>query len=252
MIRPDDRGFTLGHGLFETILFRGGRPMAWEAHMARLAAGCAVIGLGAPDGRACEDAAQTALAALDDPSGRAAVRLSWSGGPGGRGLDPPTTPEPQLSAIASAAPESRAPLTLITSTVRRNEGSPVSRIKSLSYLDNVLARREARSACADEALMLNNRGELASAASANLFWQTGGTVFTPALDCGVLAGTVRAMVLDRLQVQEVAAPPDALAGADGAFLANSIIGVRAVSALDGRALSASTLADELHRAIFAS
>lgn len=256
-IRPDDRGFTLGHGLFETLLFRDGRPMSWPAHMARLRAGCAVVGLPVPDEAACADAAREALSGLANPAGRAAVRISWSAGPGGRGLDLPAEIRPLLSAVAAPAPESPAPLHLATSAVRRNEGSPVSRTKSLSYLDNVLARREARAAGADEALMLNNRGELACAASANLFWQAGGSVFTPALDCGVLAGTVRALALQAcrergLEVREIAAGPQALAAADAVFLTNSIIGVREVASLDGRPCGGTALAGELHAELFGS
>src|SRR5262249_46281750 len=141
-------------------------------------------------------------------------------------------------ATAAASPERREPFRLATSGVRRNEGSPASRLKTLNYLDNVLARAEAKGQGADEALMLNNRSELACAAVANLFWIAGGTLFTPALDCGVLEGVVRGEVLAAagklgLPAREVRAGREALDGAEAIFLTNSLIGVAPVASLDG-------------------
>lgn len=234
-IAPDDRGFTLGHGLFETILAVDGALQHWDAHLARLARGCAVLGLPAPEPEAALAAAEAAAG-----SGRAAVRLTWSAGPGGRGLDPPPKPEPRLVVSAAPAPAPNGPATLVTATVRRNDQSPASRLKTLSYLDNVIARAEARAAGADEALMLNTRGEVACAAAANLFWIEDGTVCTAALACGVLDGIMRAQALAAcsalgLPTAEVRAPPERLAGR-AMFLTNSLIGVRRVASWDDRGL----------------
>lgn len=252
MIDPDDRGFTLGHGLFETVLFAGGGLVHWEAHLARLERGCAALALPPPDAQACRQAADTALAAAGSPQ-RAAVRITWTGGPGGRGLDPPPRPGPRLVVRAYPAPASQAPVPLATPRVRRNDRSPASRLKTLSYLDNVLARAEARAAGAEEALMLNTAGEVACAAAANVFWIDGETVLTPALACGVLDGVMRAQVLaacERLGVarREVRAEPGSLAGRP-MFLTNSLIGVRAVSRLDGTDLPDSALMERLRREV---
>lgn len=245
-VRADDRGFALGHGLFETILFDG-ELRHWQAHLDRMARGCAALGLPAPHPEACRRAAEAALDQI--PAGRAAVRLNWSAGSGGRGLEPPAELSPVLTATAAPAAAPVGPARLATASVRRNETSPAARLKTLAYLDNVLARAEARAAGADEALMLNTRGEVACAAAANVFWIRDGAVFTPALGCGVLDGIVRARVLAacaRLGVptHEVRAEPQALAGA-AIFLTNSLIGVRAVAALDGAAAPPSPLVDEL-------
>ena len=234
-----DRGFTLGHGLFETVLFEAGNLQDLAAHLDRLRRGCAVLGLPPPDPDACEAAMRAAVAGLPQPAGRAAVRLNWSAGVGHRGLNPPDPLRPRLSASAAAAPSPPAAMTLRTVEVRRNEGSPASYVKSLSYLDNVLARAEAKQAGADEALMLNNRGEVACAAAANVFWLSGDRLCTPAIECGVLAGTMRAKALDWWRAQgwpvaEVREGPEALAGADAIFLTNSLLGVCPVSEHDGR------------------
>ena len=98
--------------------------------------------------------------------------------------------------------------------------------------------------------MLNSRGEAACAAAANVFWVRDGRLYTPALECGVLAGTMRARVLeaaDRLGVEalEARAPGAALAAAEAVFLTNSLIGVRAVSCLDEVVFGGSALTERL-------
>lgn len=251
-IDPTDRGFTLGHGLFETLLAEHGVLAHWEAHLRRLVRGCAALGLPAPDAEACREAAVAALAAAGEPP-RAAVRLNWSAGPGGRGLDPLADVQPRLTATAAPAALAQGPARLVTAQVRRNAHSPASRLKTLSYLDNVLARAEARAAGADEALMLNTAGELACAAAANLFWVRDEVVFTPALECGVLDGVVRGEVLRAcaglgIPVRQVRASPSALEGAS-IFMTNSLIGVRPADRLDGRELPASPLVETLADAL---
>ena len=235
MIPHDDRGLTLGDGLFETILSLDGELVWLDEHLQRLAAGCAALALPAPDlaeaRRLCEEAARTV-------AGRAAVRLTVTAGSGGRGLDRPDRPEPRLFATAAPAPMLETPATLLTTSVRRNEGSPASRLKTLAYLDNVLARAEARAAGADEALMLNNRGEVACASAANVFWIKGSTLFTPALVCGVLPGIVRARVLAAAAAAgfvpvESEAGREEISSADGIFVTNSLILARPVGRLDG-------------------
>ncbi|MDB5455767.1 MAG: aminotransferase class [Caulobacter sp.] len=229
MIPLDDRGLLLGDGLFETLLAVDGAMARLDDHLDRLTAGCAVLGLPTPDRTEARRRCDAALVGLE--SGRAAVRLTLTAGSGGRGLDRPAGPVPRLVATAASATVPAGSVRLVAATVRRNEGSPAARLKTLAYVDNVLARAQARAAGADEAVMLNNRGELACAAAANLFWVADGRLFTPALDCGVLAGLTRARVLVAARalgaaVEETAAPLDALDAAEAVFLTNSLIGVR--------------------------
>lgn len=243
----DDRGLLLGDGLFETLLALDGEPVRLAAHLDRMSAGCLTLGLPPIDRTRAEAAVRGALAGL---GGRVAVRLTLTAGSGGRGLDRPAAPEPRLFAAAAPSARPEGPARLATVAIRRNEGSPASRLKTLAYLDNVLAREAARADGADEALMLNNRGEVACAAAANLFWIAEGRLFTPALDCGVLAGVMRAEVLAAARrlgapAAEVRATPADLAGAEGMFLTNSLIGVRAVAEWDGRTVAKSRLADQL-------
>ena len=240
MIPPNDRGFTLGDGVFETVLADEGRLVAFDRHMARMIVACGALDLPPPPLQAAREAAASALSSAGLIEARAAVRLTWTAGSGGRGLDRPDATEPRLIVTAAPAPEVIAPATLMIASVRRNETSLTSRHKTLSYLDNVLARAEARAAGADEALMLNSRGELACAAAANVFWLRDDVLFTPALTCGALAGIVRADVLASaramgLTTEEVTAPPSVLHDAEAVFITNSLIGVRLSNARNATA-----------------
>lgn len=252
-VPPDDRGLLLGDGLFETVLFKAGRPVLWEAHVRRLSRACAVLGLAEPDPALLAREAARALAAADLNQVRAAVRLTWTAGSGGRGLE--RTPQAKPRLIVTAAPSQRpnAPAILTLSAIRRNETSPTSRLKTLAYLDNVLARGAARAAGADEALMLNTRGELACCAAANLFWLQDSRLFTPALDCGALDGVMRAQVLATapklgLEPIEIRAGVQALDGA-AVFVTNSLIGLRAAASLHGRALPTDARVEALGQAL---
>lgn len=238
----DDRGLLLGDGLFETVLCRRGELALWDRHAARMQAGAEALGLPVPDLAEMERTCREAVMATGLAQARAAVRLTLTAGSGGRGLDRPDPARPRLLATAAASVLADRPLNLVTARTRRNDQSAASRWKTLAYLDNVLARREAVQAGADEAVMLNTRGEAACAAAANLFWIADGRLSTPALDCGVLDGTMRREVIARagrcgLACEEVRSGAAALEAAQAVFVTNSLVGVRAVSSLDGRALS---------------
>ncbi|MET3665414.1 aminotransferase class IV [Caulobacter sp. 1776] len=236
----DDRGLLLGDGLFETMLALDGTLPHMAAHLDRMAAGCEVLNL--PFAR---DEAERLVRAAAPAGGRFAVRLTLTAGSGGRGLDRPAATVPRLFATAAPSAPPTTPATLIVAETRRNEGSPTARLKTLAYLDNVLARAEARAAGADEALMLNNRGEVASAGAANLFWIEGGRLFTPRLDCGALAGITRARLMALRPVEELAAGLEALDRAEAVFLTNSLIGLRPVSRLGARTFGEHPLVEQL-------
>jgi branched-chain amino acid aminotransferase len=241
---PRDRGFTLGDGLFETIRARGGRPLLLDLHLARVRAGAGRIGLSRiPDDETLSGAIHKTLEAngLSD----AAVRLTISRGvPANRGLSP--NPEPAPSLVVHAQPFAGYPAELysrgmrtVISSIPRNEHSPLARIKALSYLDNVLARRESEARGVDEALMLNTAGHLACASAANLFLARGESLLTPDPESGVLPGTVRGLVLAELAPQmgltavERPVRTEELAKADEAFLTSALLGVMPLTEVDG-------------------
>ena len=243
-IDPTDRGLLLGDGLFETLLALDGKVQRPLVHLARMGLGCAALGLPAPD----QDEALTVMADALSTSGlthgRAAVRLNWTAGSGGRGLNRPLTLEPRLWATAAVSLKPERPARLMLASVRRNATSVTAHHKTLAYLDNVMARRDALAVGADEAVMLNQDGDLACAAASNLFWIEGTQLLTPDLSCGVLAGTERARVLAAaaeagIEARPVQASAEALQKADGIFLTNSLNGLWSVSHWQGAAVKTS-------------
>lgn len=243
-VDPRDRGYALGDGLFETMRAREGRLPWLECHLARLRAGAEVVGLsGIPHDGVLAGAIYETLEA--NGLSEAVVRLTVSRGVlARRGLlpEPGTTP----TLVIAAQPFVGYPPSLyergmraITSRIPRNERSPLARIKALSYLENVLARREADAQGTDEALLLNTAGRLACASAANLFLALDGALLTPDPGSGVLPGTMRELVLDELAprmgltVVERAVRPEELATAEEAFLTSALLGVMPLTGVNG-------------------
>jgi branched-subunit amino acid aminotransferase/4-amino-4-deoxychorismate lyase len=234
-----DRGFALGDGLFETILWDCGLKR-FDRHHARLTSSAAALRLPPPpEEGALADIARETIARNQLHNTRAALRVVWTAGAGPRGLPRPQDITPSLIISAAPSPELTEPVALKTVSIRRNETAPSSRHKTLSYIDSVMARAEAEAAGADEALMLNTRGNVASGAASNIFLVIDGRVRTPALEDGALPGTVRAALLDAALGDEVGAiAAEDAARAEAAFITNALNPLRAVKSIDGRVLDA--------------
>lgn len=233
-IAPDDRGLLLADGVFETFGVRDGKARDVPAHLERLRAGLKTLGFHPSLSDAdLETALAETIAGNEVETGTA--RLTLTRGPGRRGLAPPEVPAPTL--LVSAVPSSDGPSAparaRIATVTRRNEHSPLSRLKTLAYLDNVLALRQAVAAGADDALMLNTTGRLACASAANLYLVISGEAVTPPVEEGALPGTVRRRLLDAGEVHERTLFPADLRQASEAFLSNSAM-IRPLIEVDGR------------------
>ena len=233
-----DRGLTLGDGVFDTLLAHDGAPVDAQAHESRFLRHAAVLGIPCPP-VAFDVAIPALLFANGFTAGRHAVRTTLTRGPSARGLACPEKPEPTLIVRAAPAPEAAAALSAIVSrTVRRNEGSPLSRIKSLNYGDNILALREAKERGADEAIMLNNRGMACCGTASSLFVLLDGQWLTPPPEDGVLDGIMRARLLKTGLVRESSVTQTMLMDAEAAGLSNSLLGLRPLSSLDKKTMDA--------------
>lgn len=227
-----DRGLLLGDGVFETVLLKDGVPAFWDAHMARLEGALNALHIPARADAFAPGAVKELAARNGAASGAAVLRLTATRGAGGRGLAPPPGVAPTLlMTVEPYAPPADDPLRLVVGARRRSEQSLSARYKTANYLDNVMARREAAEAGADEAVMLNGKGRVACASAANVFVLSGdGTMTTPPVAEGALPGIVRQVLLERagedgFAVREAAIEPSALRG-KRIFLTNSLIGVR--------------------------
>jgi branched-chain amino acid aminotransferase len=239
-IDPADRGFLLGDGLFETLRVYGGRPFRLDAHLARLAAGAAVLGLPSP---AVDEIAAAVAATLEaNELADASVRITLTRGPGPRGLLPPAQVRPTLLVAAHRLPAFLpASMSACVVGIRRNEHSTLSHLKALAYLDNILALREASAAGYEEAILLNTAARIAGGSRSNLFLVLDGVVTTPPPSEGVLPGIARQTVLDLsaahgMPAREAPLLLEDLDRASEAFLTNSLLEVVPLARIQERAL----------------
>jgi branched-chain amino acid aminotransferase len=243
-----DHGFLYGDGVFEGIRAYGGRVFRLEDHLRRLATGARVLALELPGGLdAMRRIVLETLRAHGEPD--AYVRLLVSRGVGELGVDPTTCPEARVACVAARVrlfpPEKlEEGLALATSSWRRPGPDVLDpTVKSLNYLNNVLAKQEARRAGADEALLLNARGSVAEASVANVFAVRDGRLATPPPTDGALPGITRATVLELArelgcEAEERTLGRSDLLGADEVFLTGTGARIVPVASLDGRRIGA--------------
>lgn len=234
-INPTDRGLLLGDGLFETMRAEHGEVPDLPRHYVRLMSGAAILRLHVPISIA---SLAEVIAELLNANGltSAVLRLTLTRGPGGRGLLPPSQSQvPTLMLTTALLPPSGPPVRLITSSIRRDERSPLSAVKSLNYLPAILARLEAADQNADDAVLLNYAGHVAEASAATLFASCDGVWFTPPVKDGALPGICRAKLLDAGKVHERTLTREDIANADAISLGN-VLGMKSVLTLDGRSL----------------
>ena len=244
-ISPMDRGFTLADGVFETMVARGDRVFRLADHLGRLADGARLLFIHLPGAADLEAAVRETLRANGLPASVARLTVT-RGLDQGRGLSVAGGDSPTVVVRVSphggfGRPLGRG-LRLVVSRVTRNEGSPTSRAKTLSYTDGVLARREAQMSGADDALLLNGRATLACATSSNLFTVAGGRLTTPPEDDGALPGVARRTVLELARAAGVpcseASVTAGLEEVDEAFLTNVVTGIVPIAWVAGQTVGA--------------
>jgi len=236
-----DYGFLYGFGIFETMRAYGGRVFRLDSHLSRLSHAADILGVPI---RAMElkGAVMDTLRAnrLDD----ARIRITVSRGEGKMVPNPDTCGKPTV--LITAAHYHPHPKKVyqkgfraIISSIHRNSQSPLSRLKSTSYLESFLARQEARAAGTDEALCLNEKGLLAEASMSNIFVVTDGTLRTPGEESGILAGITRGTILKLASQMDIGTlehdiKPDELFQAEEAFLTNSLMEIMPLTEVKGK------------------
>jgi branched-subunit amino acid aminotransferase/4-amino-4-deoxychorismate lyase len=194
-IAPTLAGVLYGWGLFTTLRIYQGRAFAFEHHWERLlkSSDKARVPLGI-DAGVIKQALGDIVAANAVEQGRARITIlkgeagSWRGA-SAREAD-------VLIFTASEAARPPSPIALTVSPYRLLSSGPLTGIKRTAMIENLLAYDEARSRSFDEAVLLNERGEMVGATAANLFWAQGDELFTPSLATGAIAGITRRFVCD--------------------------------------------------------
>jgi branched-chain amino acid aminotransferase len=196
-----DHGVLYGDGVFEGIRFYQDRVFRLDEHMDRLWDSAKAIALDIPMSRAALiEATLDTIRENDLHDGY--IRLLVTRGVGSLGLSPDSCRRPSIVIIAATIalyPESlyEKGLTLATCSVRRIPPAALSpRIKSLNYLNNILAKIEAQQAGAAEGVMLNEQGYVAECTGDNLFVIKNGVISTPPVNAGILAGVTRSVVFE--------------------------------------------------------
>jgi branched-subunit amino acid aminotransferase/4-amino-4-deoxychorismate lyase len=241
-VAPVSSAMLYGRGVFTTLAIYNSQPFLWSKHWQRLTAhankldvdytGCTEKGVG--------DALRKLIAVNQVKDGRARVIMLARSGRDIWKTKMAGAKKTDLL-IMTGDPQKIPPngSSLAVSPYRINTFSPLSGIKSLNYLDHVLSWEEAQSRDFDEAVVLNERGEIVSATTANLFWTRNGTIHTPTLSTGALAGITRECVIDIANkhfiplLEAVYEMPD-LTDADEIFMTSSSLGVAAVTTFDFR------------------
>jgi branched-chain amino acid aminotransferase len=239
-----DHGLLYGDGVFEGMRCYGGKVFRLEQHLERLWNSARAIWLEIPISREAMAKAVNDTLAVNELRD-AYVRLIVTRGAGTLGLDPNRTSDPQVIVITDRValyPEEfyRNGLEIVTASTTRNHPAALSpRIKSLNYLNNILAKIEGLKAGCIEALMMNHKGEVAECTGDNIFLVRGGVLLTPPLDAGILEGITRDAVIELArdsgrQVREVALLRHDVYIADECFLTGSAAEVIPVVKVDDR------------------
>lgn len=237
-----DHGFLYGAGLFETMRTVGGRPMFWDEHVTRLRESAVEIGIEVPwsDAELEQNIIETVQA---NGYQEAYVRLTVSRGEGALGPSGASCGAPtlviyvkELQLPAESVYEQGRDL-IIFRTVRNTPETPV-RVKSLNYMNSLLAYRELEQRKASEGIQLTSNGYVAEGAVSNLFFVVDDELWTPSLDTGILPGITRAWVIDRarelgLVVREGKFKLEEIMEASEAFTTSSVVGIIPGVSLDG-------------------
>ena len=196
-----DHGFLYGDGVFEGIRAYNGKAFRLTEHVERLYESAQAIWLTIPKSKA------EVAGAIDETIARsgikdAYIRVVVSRGAGALGLDPQKTRDPQLIIIVdtiSIYPKElyEKGMEIVTASTMRNHPAALNpRIKSLNYLNNIMAKIEGSLAGCVEALMLNHKGEVAECTGDNIFIVKDKRVLTPSTDSGILDGVTRRLVME--------------------------------------------------------
>ena len=234
-IPADDRGLAFSEGLFETVRVRKGRVCLIAEHLGRLRTSCDFLGLPYPK----EDLEAVAVDGarrhgLDDAS----ARITVTAGAGGDLVGPGDRPGSLIVQIRPALGPGNGIKVHIPS-LRQSATSVLMRHKTLRYLERVLAAREAKAKGLDEAVFLNDLGQVAEGTTASVFWVRNSTLYTPSIEANILPGVTRAVTIraareSGMRVEEVLSSLDALEGADEAFLTSATRGAAWIASVNGK------------------
>jgi len=225
-----------GKGVFTTVAIYKGKPFLWEKHWRRVTRNAEFLGIDLTNSaeRPMRDALDELIEANSIGDGRARITFFDESPSSVWQVDT----QKKTSVLIMTGDRRPVPhdFRVQVSQSRISSFSKTAGIKSCNYLDNLLAYEETARHGFQEAIRLNERGEVTSACMANIFWIEGEKLFTPSLTTGCLPGTTREFVLENVTCEEVKAGAELVHRADAIFLTSAGLGVTRVSEFDGRRL----------------
>jgi len=234
-----DHGVVVGDGVFETAAVVDGRPFALTRHLERLARSAEGLGIGRPDLDLLREGVAATMAGRRLDFGRIRITVT-------SGIGPLGSPRGHagLTHVVITEPAERPPAvsSIVTVPWTRNERGALAGLKTTSYAENAKMVEYAKERGASEAVMANPRGDLCEGTGSNVMYVKDGTIVTPTLDSGCLAGITRALALEWLSedltVVEQDAPLDVLFEADEVMLVGTTRTIQAIRRVDDRELEA--------------
>lgn len=210
-----DPGFLYGQGVFETMRTYNGKIFCLNDHLCRLAQGAKIIGLDLPVKNKLKTMVQAVISDKKAINSRIKI-VSWQAGNKTKSI--------VVTSKLDALPQY---FTATISSIRQNENSPLCNVKSLNYLNFLLAKKLAQKKKFDEAILLNSKCFLAEGSRSNIFFVNNNCLFTPSLDCGCLSGVTRKVVLEiaskyKIKIIQGRFKKENLFSSSEAFLTNSI------------------------------
>ena len=250
VIRADDDGLLRGRAAFETLRVYAGRPFRLEAHLDRLTASAASIGLPSVERRRLQ--VLVGLVLPKASGGDASLRLVWTAGPSG-GV-------PSAFALLSSVPDwidaarERGATAVSLLGVRASAPWLLPGVKSTSYAVNMAAEAEARRRGVEEAFFVDTDGIVLEGTVTNVWWRVGDTLYTPSLDLGILAGVTRATLMELApacgyRIEEGAYPLEQLLASEEAFTSSSVRELMPLVEVDGQPLGRGPAVDTLQAAL---
>ena len=225
-----------GKAIFTTIAIYDAKPFLWEKHWRRLKDNAKEIGIDLSN--YSEESTRNSLHELvianNVTEGRTRITF-FDESPSAIW---PFDGEPKTSLLITTAGRRAisSNFKIELSLSRIHSTSKLHSIKTCNYLDNILAFEEAHKHGFNEAIRLNEAGEVASACMANVFWLLDGKLFAPSLRTGCLPGTTREFVLENLECEQVEELYDKLYRAEAIFLTSAGLGIMRVAEFEGRKL----------------
>jgi 4-amino-4-deoxychorismate lyase len=245
------RSLFFGEGLFETFRWKKSLPVLFNKHIERMKKGAHHLGIPFPGEEVIKERLDSAL--ISSQASDSYVKLCLLSEGSTTFYEMPRGYSLLIIVREYHPPKER--VKAFVSSFRRSSTSPIRRLKSLNYMENIIARREAMVDGFDEAIFLNDEGDLSEGSTSNIFWLKEGILFTPSVDCGLLPGVIRGFVVELardmgMKVIEGKYNLDSFVTSEAGFITNSLIGAIAVSHVNDFSLSDSKDFERISTALF--